>query len=98
VRRRLVIRPLAQIEALEAFAWYQRRRPGLGLDFRDRLGDTLDRVLAQPFACAIRHRNLRQAFVERFPYFVFYAVVDDAVVVVGVIHGSRRPATWKRRA
>jgi plasmid stabilization system protein ParE len=35
---------------------------------------------------------------QRFPFGVFYQVEEDRVVVIAVLHGSRHPRAWQRRA
>jgi hypothetical protein len=36
--------------------------------------------------------------MRRFPFGIFYLVEPDKVVVNGILHGSRDPNSWKRRA
>lgn len=36
--------------------------------------------------------GIRRALVHRFPYAVYFAVEDDVVVVLAVLHASRDPA------
>jgi hypothetical protein len=36
--------------------------------------------------------------LKRFPYAVFFAVEDEIIVVLAVLHTSRNPAEWQRRA
>jgi hypothetical protein len=40
----------------------------------------------------------RRYLMHRFPYGVFYQIHDDALLVVGVIHGHRAPTEWQRRS
>jgi hypothetical protein len=35
--------------------------------------------------------------LTRFPYGVFFAVDDDEVLVLAVVHLHRHPDTWKNR-
>jgi hypothetical protein len=35
--------------------------------------------------------------LNRFPYAVFFAVIDDTTQVVACMHGRRHPARWLRR-
>jgi plasmid stabilization system protein ParE len=34
---------------------------------------------------------------RKFPYVVYYKVVEDEIVVIAVLHGSRDPEEWQRR-
>ncbi|WCQ87489.1 MULTISPECIES: type II toxin-antitoxin system RelE/ParE family toxin [Sorangium] len=88
----------ARAEALETFHWYEEQRSGLGAVFRRELDDAIKRIWNAPLAYPPLYRDLRRVLVERFPYAVFYRILRDAIVVVGVIHGRRHPREWKRRA
>jgi toxin ParE1/3/4 len=39
----------------------------------------------------------RKYLLRRFPYAVIYRVTDEAIEVVAVAHGRRRPGYWKTR-
>ena len=93
----VLLRPAAAGDVEDAFAWYERQRPGLGSDFRLELKAALDRVAEKPELYQVIHRNTRRALLRRFPYGVFYRVYPEAIVVVGVMHGRRDPRRWRSR-
>lgn len=76
--------------------WYEDQRPGLGVEFLGAVGAALVRVGATPeeFATWSNNRRFRRALVSRFPYALFFQIVDDEAVVVAVAHTSRRPGYW----
>jgi plasmid stabilization system protein ParE len=42
---------------------------------------------------------IRRALLSRFPFGIFYRLEGGAVVVVlAILHGSRRPRSWGERA
>ena len=41
--------------------------------------------------------GIRRALLRRFPYAIYFAVENDTVLVVAVLHASRDPAEWQRR-
>lgn len=72
--RRLIIRPEAETDILEAAAWYEARERGLGLSFKSEIHAALQRTLQSPFSY-LRLRNspeVRRILVRRFPYRAFY--------------------------
>jgi toxin ParE1/3/4 len=93
----LIFRSEAVAETQEAFAWYEAQRRGMGVEFRDELQETLDKIQANPNQYPVVHRNVRRALVRRFPYGVFYVVEGQRIVVLAVFHGSRDPGQWKSR-
>ena len=95
---RLELRPEAFADIAEAFSWYESRRSGLGAEFEDELDRTFRLILAMPAAGRVVHRTLRRALVRRFPFAVYYVLSADLIEVRGVLHSSRHPRTWRRRA
>lgn len=90
-------RPAAAADIEQAYRWYERAREGLGEEFLEELRATVERILAQPEANPIVHRQTRRALVRRFPYCLFYRVLEGAVVFVACFHARRDPSGWKRR-
>jgi len=97
MNRPVVFRPQAERELLDAEGWYEDRRPGLGREFRAALDEVLARVRTLPHSFPKVHGDKRRALVPRFPYGLYFALVRDQVVVVGVVHGHRDPAVWTSR-
>lgn len=91
------IRPEAEADLSDAAAWYEEQRPGLGHRFLDEVLAVFSRISEVPLMYPIIHRNMRRAFIRRFPFGVYYQVEDDAIVVIAVMHGSRDPRRWKSR-
>lgn len=92
-----IYRPAAAADIDRAYAWYQNERDGLGEEFLDQVRATARSVVAMPEAYPLIHRQTRRALVHRFPYALFYRIVDTSVVFVACFHTSRNPALWKRR-
>lgn len=80
-----------------AFEWYEHERSDLGLEFLDELRATYDRIADGPFKYMLIRSGIRRALLRRFPYAVYFAVEEDVIVVLTVLHASRDPAEWQRR-
>ncbi len=93
----LIIRPEAEADVLDAFAWYNEQLPGLGQELLAELDRVFAEIVANPEAFARVHRELRRALVRRFPYGIFYALETNRVVVVAILHTARSPKIWRRR-
>ena len=87
----------ARAEAIDAFRWYEEQRPGLGRVFRSALGAAIARIRRNPLAYPELRREMRRSLVDRFPYIILYRVVEDVIVIVGVVHGRRSPRRWQQR-
>jgi len=94
---RLIVRPEAEDELLEAIDWYEARAPGLGGELLRCVDACLLRIQRNPEAFPVVHRMTRMALVRRFPYLVLYRVMGEFISVVAVFHAKRNPKTWKTR-
>jgi len=97
MNRRFTIQPEAADEANEAFNWYENRQTGLGGEFYRELARCFEFIIEHPLLATARYRGLRKRKLNRFPYLVVYRATNEGVDVVAVFHGSRNPATWKKR-
>jgi plasmid stabilization system protein ParE len=91
------IRPEAEQDMAEAALWYEQQQRGLGQDFLDEALGVFMRLAEMPLGYELVHRSARRALLRRFPFAVFYTFEED-VVILGVLHGSRHPRHWMRRA
>lgn len=94
----VLILPQAIADVADAIAWYQQQRDGLGAEF-DQAFDSAATTISQfPKLYPIAFGSVRRCLLGRFPYGIFYEVVDDGVVlIVAVLHASRDPATLQDR-
>jgi plasmid stabilization system protein ParE len=72
VTPRLVFRPEAEAELLDARAWYESERVGLGAIFAAAVETTVTAILQNPLAYPRVKGDTRRALVRRFPYAVYF--------------------------
>jgi plasmid stabilization system protein ParE len=98
--RRLRIAPEAEEELGEAAAWYEAKRPGLGVELVAMVDRAFEEMAGDPFVCGLwrEDRPYRRKVLTRFPYVIFFRVDADAIVVIAVAHAKRRPGYWAERA
>ena len=93
---KLVFQPAAERDIREARSWYRAHSEALEERFLGVLTRTLRNVVEHPFAYEEEEAEVRRVVLTPFPYRVYYHPLPDKVVVLAVVHTSRRPATWKR--
>jgi len=94
---KLIIKPIAELEATDAAIWYNQKRDGLGNEFLLALEAKINAIRRNPKQFIIAYKNIRRTFTERFPYGVFFIIENDEIYVLAIIHTSRSPKIWKRR-
>jgi toxin ParE1/3/4 len=97
VNRRVIFRPQAEAEALEARDWYEAHLPGLGADFTRDVERAIGMISGSPSVFARVHRDVRRVMLKRFPYAIYFRALRDEVLILAVMHGRRHPRRWKSR-
>ena len=95
--RPVLFLPAAQAELIEAQDWYERQAPGLGRQFREEIDVQVARIAAHPLRFPEMASGVHRARLRRFPYGLFFRVLDDALYVVACFHASRDPLIWRNR-
>jgi plasmid stabilization system protein ParE len=93
----LFLRADAHADLSEAFRWYEGRRAGLGYEFTRLVRVTLQSIEHNPEQYPVAADDIRKAPLRRFPYVVYYVVLDADVSVIAVMHSRRHPRRWKER-
>ncbi|MEX2093789.1 MAG: type II toxin-antitoxin system RelE/ParE family toxin [Pirellulales bacterium] len=89
---------LAKREVIETTKYYAELREGLGAEFRKELGEVVALIAESPTRFEDIHSGMRRCLLKRFPYGVYYRILDaDLVEIVVVKHHSRRPGYGMRR-
>jgi len=94
----LIIRPEAELDMEAGIEWYEKQRSGLGIEFLIEVERVFDRIADNPVLYASEYRSIRRAKIKRFPYIVYYRLINQSVEVVAVQHGHRHPFRWQIRS
>ena len=94
---RVLFRPEARAEILEAKEWYEASVPGLGLEFARALDAAVQSAARMPLAFPSIDGECRRVLLRRFPFSVIYRVAADRLLVVAVFHHRREPGKWSGR-
>jgi toxin ParE1/3/4 len=94
--------PEASAELEQAALWYERQRPGLGVEFLEAIDAALDRITCWPQAARrvpgiSKDVPARKAPVIGFPYHVAYLEMSDTIRILAFAHDSREPGYWHSR-
>ena len=94
---RLIIRPEAELDLEDAFAWYESQDSGLGSEFVRAIDACISTIGRNPLAYRLIYQQSRRALVRRFPYSLFYVVEEDTIFVIACFHTKRNPTDWQDR-
>ena len=88
---------LAELELLDAAAYYDLESPGLGRTFLTEIEACLERILQQPRAGVVLRGDVRRRLLARFPFGLLYKVKPNGVRILAVMNLRRRPWYWVGR-
>ncbi len=89
--------PLAELELREASDYYAQAAPGLREAFLTEVERCYRLVAEYPEMGVRTGGNVRKLALDRFPYNLFYRILDDCIRILAVGHQSRRPLYWRKR-
>jgi plasmid stabilization system protein ParE len=93
----LAISPEAANDIESAYAWYEKRRIGLGEEFLGCVDAIIQALSRAPEMYPKAYKEYRRALVRRFPYAVFYESGDRIIIIHAVFHTARDPEKWRER-
>jgi plasmid stabilization system protein ParE len=94
---KLIIKPLAELDATEAAKWYNDKRDGLGDEFLLALDAKINNLQRNPYSFQLIYKNIRRTLTERFPYGIFFIIENETIYILAIISTSRSTKIWKNR-
>jgi plasmid stabilization system protein ParE len=73
-------------------------KEGLGTDFLAAISDQLRLIEQHPYQYALRYKDLRAALLSKFPYLIYYRVIEQTIRVLAVLHTKRNPGLANSRS
>ena len=86
------IKPLATMDIIDAYNWYELQKEGLGLAFLSALDKFYNHLLVNPYTHSYYHKDIRHGALSKFPYTVVYQVIENSVIVYSVFMDKQNPA------
>lgn len=88
---KLVYHPFATREVVEAAQFYEGRSPGLGEQFLIQVDEAAQALLRDPYRWPALDAGIHRIMLKRFPFGIYFRILDDTVRVLTVKHHRRHP-------
>ncbi|HEX3108306.1 MAG TPA: type II toxin-antitoxin system RelE/ParE family toxin [Thermoanaerobaculia bacterium] len=98
MKYRIIVRRLAERDLEDAEDWYNGQQSGLGIEFRDTIGDLFGRLAENPRIYPRVYGEVHRAVLRRFPYLVYFVIEHSDVIVLAVLDGRRDPRIHRQRS
>jgi toxin ParE1/3/4 len=89
--------PEAEAEMIDAAAYYQARRPGLGRRLLASVQDAVVRIAIAPERFPVVDGDVRRCLTRTFPFGVLFREGPEMIEVLAVMHLRREPGYWAQR-
>ncbi|MEH2038073.1 type II toxin-antitoxin system RelE/ParE family toxin [Nostoc sp.] len=90
--------PRASKELDAAIAYYEAQKVGLGLDLLSEVEKVILKIQQNPnLGTPHKIEGIRRYAIQRFPYLIFYTVLEEVIWVIAIAHSKRKPNYWKQR-
>ncbi|CAD5979505.1 Plasmid stabilization system protein, RelE/ParE family [Planktothrix tepida] len=96
--KNVIFHPLAEQELIDATAYYEEQKPGLGLEFLEEVEEAVNFLMLYPEAGSKVKSSARRIILPKFSYSLFYRILeDDRIRILAVAHQKRRTQYWAER-
>ncbi len=92
-----VFHPEALTEYAQAVEYYLQKNPKIAQAFIDAVEETVSRIRETPTRYSIFDEDIRRCMTRKFPYSVLYTIEQDSILILAIMHFSRKPGYWKNR-
>jgi plasmid stabilization system protein ParE len=82
---------LAYTELEDARAYYNLQQEELGERFKKHIKEAIDNIIRFPSLYPKVTDDLHRVVVHKFPYSIFYTLLDETIVIVSIAHQHRKP-------
>jgi plasmid stabilization system protein ParE len=89
--------PEAEQELTEATFFFELRRTGLGISFKNAVETAIVLICEYPELGSPLDDIRRRMIVHGFPYAVVYEHTNDTIFILAIAHARRRPNYWHGR-
>ena len=88
---RIIISEKAEAEYNTSYWYYEKKKSGLGASYEHETDKLLKTIKENPLLFQRKYKQYREALLKKFPYFIVYEIISDAIVVHSFFHTSRSP-------
>jgi len=85
----LKIQEIAQQDIDESADWYRQRGVSLSSRFLKEIRRKLAFITINPYLYPVIYRTYHQAVLQKFPFALYYYILDNQITIIGCLHTSR---------
>jgi plasmid stabilization system protein ParE len=87
----------AEADFDNSYEYYANQSIKLADSFYHYINDCLLQIGRNPIAYQTIFKEIRKFVVKKFPFVVYYQIIEMKVRVIAIFHNSRNPIIWQER-
>ncbi len=87
----------AEVDFDRSYKFYYEDSPKVADTFFKRINLGFENIKQTPKSFPIAHKDVRKYVVKKFPFVIYYRIVDTVAQVIAIFHTSRNPEIWIER-
>jgi hypothetical protein len=94
---KIILLEQAISEITESCLYYNKKLPGLGLEFEEEVFRLLAIINDNPSLFPTKFAHIHEAVMTRFPFVINYEVFGKQIIVSAVFHAKQNPVKKRKR-
>ena len=90
----LTLRKETELDLSSCFEYYENIQQGLGIQFIECVEESFNKIQQRPYLYKEILPNIRRVAISKFPYRVFYTILEKQIIVNAVFHARKDPNSW----
>lgn len=86
----VIYHPAIEHELRQIIDFYEDRSPALGIQFLDEFEKQILSIASMPTRWVIVEADIRRSLMKRFPYVIYFRVLNEDLLRVTVVKHQRR--------
>lgn len=87
----------AEIDFDKSYKYYSADSLEIADTFFKQINFSLENIQQTPYSFSKIHKNIRKYIVKKFPFVIYFQVIDTLIKVIAIFHTSRNPEIWNDR-
>ncbi len=87
----------AELDFDKSYNYYYEENPKVADSFFRSINLAFKNIKKTPKSFPLTHKDIRKYIVKKFPFVVYFRIVDSLIQVIAIFHTSRNPEIWNKR-
>lgn len=87
----------AEVDFDKSYEFYFEDSPKVADTFFKQINLGFENIKQTPKSFPFTHKDVRKYVVKKFPFVIYYRIVDKTIQIIAIFHTSRNPEIWNER-